>query len=474
MKKSFPRDGMSEFEILSQLQSFKANDLQWKKGRAFSYVYYAEQALTETLKKAYQLYFSENALNPSAFPSLLKMENEVVSMCLDLFNASEKSSGNMTSGGTESILMALKSAKEYAKKVKPHITEPEVILPFSAHPAFDKGCDYFGLKPKKVGIADDFRVNVEELKQSITENTILVVASAPSYPQGVIDPIEAIGELAAERDLLFHVDACVGGFVLPFIDGVSSWDMGVKGVTSMSADIHKYGFASKGSSVILYNNPELRKAQYYVYTDWPGGMYGSPAILGTKPGGAIAVAWSVLHLLGHQGYRAKVASSIATAKFFQDRINSFEELSVFGNPDMCIFSFGSSIFDIYELGDEMHLKGWLMDRQQTPAALHMSISPYHDHIKEEFFDDFEECLKKAKRPTLQSTINKLQVKANKGLKKILPNKTYKKVQDYALAKSDPTSKRSAALYGMIGDLTGEGETEDLIKNYLDKMFSKGE
>lgn len=470
MRKKFPQNGKDADQLLEELNSLKANDLQWKKGRAFSYVYYAEDAITETLKKAYLEYFSENALNPSAFPSLLKMENEVVSMCLDLFDAQEYASGNMTSGGTESILMSLKSAKEYAKLNKPHITKPEILLPISAHPAFDKGCDYFGLNPKKIEIGEDYRVDVDTMKEAISDNTIMMVASAPSYPQGVIDPIKEIGQLALENDVLFHVDACVGGFVLPFMETTRTWNMSVEGVTSMSADIHKYGFASKGSSVILYNNPELRKAQYYVYTDWPGGMYGSPAILGTKPGGAIAVAWTILHLLGNEGYIEKVASSLHTVKAFQNRINSFEGLKVFGDPDMCIFSFGSNDFNIYELGDEMHLKGWLMDRQQNPSALHLSISPYHANIIDEFFTDFETCLKKAKKPTVHSTMNKIQVSANKGLKKLLPSKTYKKVQEYALSKADPTNKRSAALYGMIGDLKGEGETEELIKNYLDKLF----
>ncbi len=471
MRKKFPEHKRSEVEILSSLEAFKKDDLQWKKGRAFSYVYYAEDAITETLKKAYVSYFSENALNPSAFPSLLRMENEVVSMCLDLFDAHENATGNMTSGGTESILMALKSAKEYAKIHKPHIKEPEVLLPISAHPAFDKGCDYFGLNPKKIELTDDFRVHVKEIERAITNNTILIVASAPSYPQGVIDPIPAIGNIAKAQNILFHVDACVGGFVLPFMETRTPWNMAVEGVTSMSADIHKYGFASKGSSVILYNDPELRKAQYYVYTDWPGGMYGSPAILGTKPGGAIAVAWSILHLLGSEGYREKVKTSLDVARQFRDRISAYKDLQVWGNPDMCIFSFGSERFNIYELGDEMHLKGWLMDRQQNPSALHLSISPFHTHIINDFFEDFEVAYKKAKRPTVQSTLNKIQVSANKGLKKILPKKTYKKVQDMALSKTDPASKRSAALYGMIGDLKGDGETEELIKNYLDKLFS---
>lgn len=471
MRKTFPQNSRTEEELLAELRDRKSDDLAWKKGRAFSYVYYAEAAITETLKKAYLEYFSENALNPSAFPSLRKMEIEVIHMCLSLFEAPEQAVGSMTSGGTESILMAVKSAKEYAKINNPQIKHPEIIMPISAHPAFNKAMDYFGIKAVIVPIAEDYRVDAEVMKNAISPNTIMLVASAPSYPQGVVDPIVKIGEIALANQLLFHVDACVGGFVLPFIDDLPhSWNMSVPGVTSMSADIHKYGFASKGSSVILYNDPELRKSQFYIYTDWPGGMYGSPAIMGTKPGGAIAVAWTILQLLGNEGYKRMVAKSMATAARIQKTINTIDGLHVYAKPDMCIYSFGSDKFDIYELGDELHLKGWLLDRQQNPPAIHMSISPFHEHIVAEFEEDLRTSVQKLSRVNLPSLKKKVQLAANRGLKKLLPEKSYKRLQDVALKNSDVDNKRSAALYGLIGDLKGVGETEELIRNFLDKMM----
>lgn len=469
--REFPAVGETAENLLKQLEDRKKNDLQWQSGKAFSYVYFADGMITETLKKAYTLYFSENALNPSAFPSLRSMEIEVVDRCLGLFEAQEEAVGSMTSGGTESILMALKSAKEYAKVHKPHIEKPEVVFPLSAHPAFNKGCDYFGLEPKITAINEDYTANLQALEAAITENTILVVGSAPSYPQGVVDPITEIGQIAIKHNLLFHVDACVGGFVLPFIQNFEkAWNLCVPGVTSLSADIHKYGFASKGASVILYNNPDLRKAQFYVYTDWPGGMYGSPAILGTKPGGAIAVAWTVLHLLGRSGYEKLVNGSMETSRKFRDLINSMEGLEVFGQPDMCIYSFGSDQFDIYDLGDEMHMLGWLMDRQQNPPALHMSISPVHAKVFEEFEKDLRTCVQKVKRWNVASLKKQAQLTANRGLKKLLPEKMYKKLQDKVLESTDVDNKRSAAMYGLIGDLKGTGETDDLIRNFLDKMM----
>ena len=206
----------------------------------------------------------------------------------------DKAAGTMTSGGTESILMAIKTAREWAKINKPHVKEPELIMPITAHPAFNKGGHYFGVKIVTIATKDDYRVDVNAMKEAINDNTILLVGSAPSYPQGVIDPIEEIASLAKQNKILMHVDACVGGIVLPFYrklgQELPGFDFAVDGVTSISVDLHKYGYAAKGASVVIYKNKDLRRHQFYVTTDWPGGMYGSPAVLGTRPGGAIAAA----------------------------------------------------------------------------------------------------------------------------------------------------------------------------------------
>ena len=468
----FPIDGKNKTDLIQELKSFKANDLDWEKGRSFSYIYKPNAEIYDTLKEAQAIYFSENALNPAAFPSLRKMEGEVIEMCLDLFEAGPESVGSMTSGGTESIMMAVKSAKEWAKKNRPAIKKPEVLLAKSAHPAFNKACDYFSLKPIIVPTKDDFRADVMAMEKQITDNTILMIGSAPSYPQGVVDPIAVLGQLALKHKLLLHVDACVGGFVLPFLTNAPKFNLSVPGVTSLSADIHKYGFASKGSSVILYNDPELRKAQFYVYTGWPGGMYGSPTIAGTRPGGAIAVAWATLNLFGRSGYEKEVAISMKIAEELKSFINAIPGLQIFAQPDICIFSFGATDFDIYELGDELYLKGWLLDRQQNPAALHISVSPNHENYMAEFKKDFLEALAKVKRISLATLNKNIQINANRLLKKILPAKTFRKVQDYVLKKSGVEGKRSAALYGMIGDLEGSGDLDALIRGYLDTLMRK--
>ncbi len=471
-KFEFPDEGIGAEELFKELDSIKSNDLQWKKGRAFSYVYYADPKITDILSRAYTTYFSENALNPSAFPSLRKMEIEVVEMCKSILNAPDHAVGLMTSGGTESILMAVKAAKEFAKRNK-HIEKGELIMPVTAHPAFNKACDYFGIKSVIVPVQEDYRVEASEIEKHINDNTILIVASAPSYPQGVVDPLPEIGKIAKKNNVPLHVDACVGGFVLPFVKNKKfpNFDLSVEGVTSISADIHKYGFASKGCSVIIYNNEELRKSQFYVYTDWPGGIYASPSIMGTRPGGAIAVAWTVLQLLGRKGYEELVDVSMKTAEKYQNYISSFDDLEIVSSPDMCVFSFKSTDFDIYELGDEMHELNWLMDRQQSPPALHMSISPIHAEVFDEFKHDFEIAYKKAKKLNLKSVQKNIQIFAAKSLKKILPDNSFKKLQKKAL-ENGKSSTRSAALYGMMGELKGSGSLDEMIVEFLDQMTRK--
>jgi glutamate/tyrosine decarboxylase-like PLP-dependent enzyme len=398
------------------------------------------------------------------------MEQEVVHMCLDLFHAGKNGAGNMTSGGTESILMAVKAAKNRAKTNSRIKTPYQVVLPESAHPAFHKACDYFDLEAVIVPLKADYRVDEKALELAITDHTILIVASAPQYPQGVVDDIEAIALLAKRHDVLFHVDACVGGFVLPFMYNRFHFDFSVDGVTSMSADIHKYGYASKGCSVILYKEKSLRRHQFYVYTDWPGGMYGSPSILGTRPAGAIAVAWSVLNHLGSSGYQRLVAKKMDLFSRFLTFFSDIPDVEVVGEPDMCICSIQSHTIDIYQLGDELYVAGWLLDRQQSPASLHLSISPNHEKYFDEFCQDFHIALANTKKMTRAGLQTKIQISAAKGLKKVLPSKIFDKVKKAAIQNANPNDKRSAAMYGLIGELKGTGEVEDLIKDYLDKLF----
>ena len=281
-------------QVLDAMKEIREHDARWQEGKTWSLVYHAGDEVTELLKKAYTMFFSENGLNPTAFPSLKKFEAEVVSMAASLLGGDDETVGNMTSGGTESILMAVKTAREWARANRPAITAPEMILPDTVHPAFEKAAHYFGLKPVRTAITPDFRADVGAAQDAVTPNTILLVGSAPSYPQGVVDPIAELAQIALEHDILFHVDACVGGFMLPFVRRlgypVPDFDFRVAGVTSISADLHKYAYAAKGASVVLYKNNALRRHQYFVYTDWSGGIYASPTMTGTRPGGGDCAA----------------------------------------------------------------------------------------------------------------------------------------------------------------------------------------
>ncbi len=389
----FPEKKQDSQELLKSMQSMQENDVNWREGRNSSLVYFVGEETTKVISDAYTMYASTNGLSPLSFPSLKKFESEVVAMSKGLLNGDDYTVGNMTSGGTESILMALKTAREWAKENKPEIENPEIILPNTIHPAFDKSANYLGLKTVKVNVDEHFRANVQATKEAINENTILIVGSAPAYPQGVIDPITELAQLAKDNNILMHVDACLGGFLLPFIKklghDVPPFDFSVDGVTSISADIHKYGYGPRGTSVILYRNSELRQHQYFSYSDWPGGLYGSPTMTGSRPGGAIAAAWAIINHLGEEGYLHLADIVMKTTKKLIDGINQIPELKILGNPNMSVFSYTSDSLDIYGIGEEMTKRGWSLDRQQLPSSLHMMVTPAHEKVADKFLEDLK-------------------------------------------------------------------------------------
>lgn len=476
-KLEFPQKGISKTAVLEQIKNLKEKDANWKAGRNFAYVYYAGDEILDTVKEAFGMCFSENALNPTAFPSLRKMEAEVIGMCADLLGGDEQVTGSLTSGGTESILMAVKTARTWGKKIK-QIDQPEIILPSTAHPAFHKACYYFDLKAVVVPVGEDFRAQPALMEAAINERTVLMVASAPSYPQGVIDPVSAIAEIAKAKDILCHVDACVGGFFLPFLKKIKpelpAFDLSVEGVTSISGDIHKYGYAAKGASVVLYKDAALRKLQFYVYTEWSGGIYGSPAISGTRPGGAIAGAWAALKFIGMEGYIELVQRTLAVRAKLREAIEDIPGLKIFGEPDMSILCLGAEGIDIYEVGDELSVMGWLIDRQQNPASLHLTLTPAHEKSVDAFVMDLRTAVKKAKKLSLNKLSNRLQVQTVKGLSKVLPEPMFEKFQKFAAKYSDVGGKRSAAMYGMMGDLQASGNLDEMILEFLDKLMSDEE
>ncbi|MDX2001852.1 MAG: aspartate aminotransferase family protein [Chitinophagales bacterium] len=470
----FPQKGTDAASIKEQLANAAANDKNWRRGRTFSLVFYPGDEVSEVSKQAYLAFSYENGLNVSAFPSLRKFETEVVAMSIALMNGDADVVGNMTSGGTESILCAVKTAKnKWAKENADTI--PEVIVPQSAHPAFDKACDYFGLKLVHVPVdKQTLRADVAAMEKAITPNTVMIVGSAPSYPHGLIDPIEDLAKVAQKHHLLFHVDACVGGYALPFVERlgypVPKFDFRVPGVTSISMDLHKYGYATKGASVVLYKNSVLRKNQYFLYTEWTGGIYISPTVTGTRPGGPIAAAWAVLNFLGEEGYlRINKAVMEATEKIIAG-INAIEGLYVIGKPEMSVLGFTSDKYDIFRIGDEMNLKGWHIDKQQNPDSLHLTISYGNVQAVDDFLTDLKEAVKQAKKLTLDKIGGKVAVGLVKGASKVLPEKQMSKLTQ-AVAKMGGTGvpKRSAAMYGVMGAISNEGDLNEILLNLMDGL-----
>ncbi len=397
----FPDTGLSDTELSRLMDDYRSQDGDWRSGRTWSLVFFAGEDVYEIAKRAYLTFFSENALNPATFPSLRRMEAEVVAMGADLFGDPD-AVGNMTSGGTESLLLALKTARDWASD-KRGVTDPEVVLPITAHPALLKGAHYFGVRPRITPVRENFEADVDAIKDAINDNTVLVVASAPQYPQGVVDPIEDIAAVAAERGVPMHVDACLGGYFLPWLKelgfDIPRFDLSVDGVWSLSADLHKYGYAAKGASTVFYKDPSYRKYQFFAYAGWSGGLYGSPSILGTRPGGAIAAAWAVMRYLGRQGYIKLAREVMDTTERLMQSVRAVEELEILGNPAMCVFAFGSKDpeFDVVSLGARMHDRGWRLDRQQLPDSLHMMVTPAHVSVVDQFAADLAEAAEEARR-----------------------------------------------------------------------------
>ena len=395
--KPMPDTGHDSTSILSRLDAFKERDPNFKEGKVWSLVYYLNEEHSDFLKESYHRFASENGLNPGAFKSLKKMESEVISATADILNGSEEVCGVVTSGGTESCLMAVKTYRDMARE-KRRVKRPEMIMPASAHVAWFKASEYFGVKSLLVPLLADMSPDLKKLKRMVNRNTVMILGSAPEYPHGTIDPIEAMGEIAQKRNIPLHVDACVGGFILPFMEmngeDLPPWDYRVPGVTSISADIHKYGYAAKGASTITYRNLDYLRHQMFVYEDWPGGVFASSALLGTRPGGAYAAAWSVLQLFGKQGYRELARDTLDAVTRMKAGVAAIPELEVMGNPQGPLFAYRSisANLNILAVGDQMDAMGWQVNRNQNPAGLHAMVTAQHLRVVDDYIADLNKAV----------------------------------------------------------------------------------
>jgi sphinganine-1-phosphate aldolase len=342
-----------------------------------------------------QMFLHDNALNTQAFPSLARIQRDVVRMSADLLHGDEDVAGFMTSGGTESILCAVKAARERGREER-GITEPEMVVAASAHAAFHKAAHYFGIRLHKVPVRDDWRADVDAMAALVGPNTVLVVGSAPQYPQGVIDPIPELAALASGVGASFHTDACMGGFVLPFMEELGHdlppWDFRVDGVTTISADLHKLGYAPKGASVVLHRTKALRRYQTFVFDDWLGGFYASSGMQGTRSALPMATAWATLHHLGREGYLRLTERTIETRVRMVEGIRAIDGLSVLGEPEaqcvaMAIAPGYDDVLDVFAVGDALLARGWFHDRQKPPDSLHSTVSAGNAPVIEQYLAD---------------------------------------------------------------------------------------
>jgi len=379
--KSLANDGMRAEAVAEALETFRHDDLDWSSGRCFAYVFSAGDDVKAVAERAFTAFMTENALDPTSFPSLVKMENEVVGIAAELVHG-EGAAGNFTSGGTESILLAVKTARDHARATR-GIERASLVVPDSVHPAFHKAAHYFGLDVVSVPVREDFRADVDAMAAAIDERCALVVGSAPSYAQGVIDPIPELAAVAAERGVLMHVDACVGGFFLPFLEqagaAVRPFDFRVPGVTSMSLDLHKHGYCPKGASIILYSDADLRRYQLFSHARWAGYGMTNATVQSSRGGAPVAAAWAVLRYIGAQRFRTLQTQVRQCVLDLCAGIDAIDGLRVLGKPDGSLISFASDTIDTFALVDAMRARNWYVQPQfghgAVPRSIHLTVTP---------------------------------------------------------------------------------------------------
>ena len=398
-----PTSGRPREEILSLMEELRAlEEPRWKAGYASGSVYHGDSEHIDFLNQVYAIQSQANQLHPDVWPSAAKFEAEIVAMTAHMLNADKAGApfgsedgicGSVSSGGSESILLAMKTYRDWAEETK-GITAPEIVVPVTAHAAFHKAAQYFNIDLRLVEMDDDFRANLAQVDRAITDNTIALVGSAPNFPFGTIDPIEAMSELARQRGIGMHVDCCLGGFFMPWAErlgqDVPPFDFRLPGVTSMSCDTHKYGYAAKGTSVVLYRGLELRHHQFFTIADWPGGLYYSPTFSGSRPGALSAVCWAAMVTTGEEGYLEATRQILEAVAVMRTGIEAIPELRLLGQP-VGPFAFAADDLNIYQVMDQMSYKGWALTGLQKPAALHVSPTLRHAQpgVAQRFVDDLQ-------------------------------------------------------------------------------------
>ncbi len=393
-RKPFPNGGRTWEDLQRDMRTRATNDIDWRRGRTPLFVFFKDQETYEIGRNAYFEFFTENALGRKrAFFSLGAMESEVLDYGLELFSAPEGAIGAFTSGGSESIFMAIKAARDAyrARTGAKRGAALNIVIPITGHPAFDKAADAMDLEIRRAPLRHDRRVESEAMRSLIDTRTISLVGSAPCFPHGVIDPIEELSQIALEAGIWLHVDACVGGWMAPFFTRIGRktphFDFRFPGVRSISADLHKFGFCPKPASTVFYREAADLERASFAADAWPNGRFVTPTLVGTRPGGAVAGAWAVLNHLGTEGYMDAARRLSAMTDAYVDGIRAIEGLELWAKPDLSIINYGSQSLDIFAVAERMAARGWLAALTKEPKGMHAMMSLLHDPVREEFLAD---------------------------------------------------------------------------------------
>ncbi|KAJ5438478.1 Sphingosine-1-phosphate lyase [Penicillium daleae] len=457
---TLPAEGWSADRVREELNKLAGLEhTRWEDGRVSGAVYHGGDDLLKLQAEAFGQFGVANPIHPDVFPGVRKMEAEVVAMVLNLFNAPTDGAGVTTSGGSESIIMACLGARQKAF-LERGVTEPEMIIPDTAHAAFIKACNYFKIKLHRVPCPEpEFKVDVNAVRRLINPNTVLLVGSAPNFPHGMVDDIPALSRLATKYKIPLHVDCCLGSFVIAHLkkagfpspyEEEGGFDFRQPGVTSISVDTHKYGFAPKGNSVLLYRNKAYRSNQYFIYPDWSGGVYASPSIAGSRPGALIAGCWASLMNVGEAGYINSCTEIINAARKFESAVRGHTLISlhmeVVGNPMVSVVAFRSKngAIDTYDIADDLSAKGWHLNALQSPAALHCAFTIPTAKAVDQLIADVAECIEKE--------LEKAEERRRQG-------------KAYILERGE-----TSALYGVAGSIPDKSIVSRLAEGFLDTLY----
>ena len=396
----FPVQGRERAAVLEDLQMMRTDDAGWGEGRVPLFVFKGSDEASAIAQDAFNLFFTENALGKNrAFPSLKRMEDEIVAMALDLFNAPDGATGFVSTGGSESIIMAVQTARDYARSQRGNEAHRgNIVMPISGHPAFDKAARLMDLEVRRIATRADFKADVATMADALDDDTIMIVGSAPCFPFGVFDDIQGLGALATERDVWLHVYACVGGYLAPFAKDagvdIPPFDLSVAGVASMSADLHKFGWAPKPISTVFYTRPEYATCHGFDFDGWPNGRFQTNTIVGTRAGGAIAGAWALFQHLGREGYSRIAKDLLDGIGRYRSGIEAIDALSVVGEPLLSIVAVQShdDAIDIFAVAENMQENGWVPGLIQRPKALHRMMSMLHVPTIDAYLEDLGDAV----------------------------------------------------------------------------------